>query len=196
MADHVEDLAPTNPTHQGVNPGVWVAVAIGAVVLAVVFVAAGHSSNGSGGSTGSAQSGVTAYGQPLNLTLKSFTDPATDGSGNTSDSQDNNDHYAVVNVDAINDGNSTLPSSIPVTITAFGSDGQAYDGTSETPTGDTLCNIGSNEALAPSETLTYCKGYVLPENVTVTRIEVSGNQGAGSGTVSWNVSDGFTGWSN
>lgn len=147
-------------------------------------------------STGGSQSGVTAYGQPLTLTLNSFTDPAKDTSGYQTDSEDNNDHYAVVNINATNDGNSTLPATIPVTITAFGSDGKAYGGGNETPGDDTLCNIGDDEALAPSETLTYCQGYVLPENVTVTRIEVSGNQGSGSGTVSWDVNDTFGGWSN
>jgi hypothetical protein len=167
-------------------------------VLVIIGVAAGHSSSASGDrsdSSYSAQSGVMAYGQPLTIQVTSFTDPAIDGSGNTCSDTNCSDHYAVVNISATNNGNSTLESNLPVTITAFGSDGIAYQRVTNTPDGDSLCSVGSESPLAPSVTLTYCAGFVLPSNVTVTRVEVSGNEGYGSGTVSWSVSDGFTGWS-
>lgn len=191
------DLAPvpvSDANARQVKPGVWVVLIVIVVVIAALAGKAAHS-NGSSATSYSAQSGVVAYNQPLTLTLKSFVDPATaDGGGTTDGNTD--DHFAVVNVNATNDGNSTLPSSIPVTITAFGSDGQAYNGQTETINGDTLCNVGEDVPLAPSETLNYCEGYVLPNSVTVTRVEVSGNQGRGSGTVSWDVNDTFPDWSN
>ncbi len=168
---------------------------VGVVVVAVLIAVgalAGHSSS----SGGSAQSGVTAYGQPLTLTLSSFTDPATDSSGYTSDSGNSNDHFAVVKVSTTNNGNSALPATIPITIAAFGTNGQAYERVNETDDGNTLCSYGDAQSLSPSETLPYCAGFVLPENVTVTRVEVSGNQGNGSGTVSWKVTDNFNGSSN
>ena len=174
----------------------WYGLGVIVVVLGVLLAAPGtrHILIGSSSANGPGQSGVTVYSQPLTLTLASFTDPATDQSGYTTDGN-SNDHYAVVKISATNNGNSTLPSSLPITITAFGSDGNAYEGGVETPTGDFLCSVGSDTALAPSETLTYCKGFVLPESVTVNRIEVSGNQGNGSGTANFNVSDTFSGWS-
>ena len=125
MADHVEDLASTNQTHEGVKPGVW--VAIGVVVLVVIFVAAGHSNSAgsSGGTTGAAQSGVMINGQPVTFGLSSFTDPATDGSGYQCD-QNCDNHYAVAKFASTNAGDTTLSLSLPITITAFGSDGNAY----------------------------------------------------------------------
>jgi hypothetical protein len=180
----------------------WYGLAV-LIVLLVLLAAipssraffSGSSSSSASNSGYSAQSGVTAYGQPLTLSLSSFTDPASDSSSYTSDAN-SNDHFAVVNVAVTNNGNSTLPATIPVTIAAFGSDGQVYQKVTETDDGNTLCSYGNATSLSPSETLTYCAGYVLPENVTVTRVEVSGNQGYGSGTVSWNVPDTFRGWSN
>ena len=191
----VTPASSANPKRASATPMV-VALAVGAVIVLIVLLhqSGSQSASGSTGSGWAPQSGVTAYGQPLNLDLTSFTDPATDGSGYTTD-ETGTDHFAIVNVSATNNGNSALPSSLPVTIAAFGSDGNVYSRLVETPNGDSVCAGGSDTTLSPSQTLSYCAGFVFPESVTVSRIEVSGNQGAGSGTVSWNVTDNFAGWS-
>ena len=95
------------------------------IVAVLIGLGASHSSNSSGGSTGSAQSGVTAYGQPLTFQLSSFDDQATDGSGYGCDSACDN-HYAIAHLSATNEGTATLQSYLPVTFTAFGSNGGTY----------------------------------------------------------------------
>ncbi len=207
MAEHPTDEAPQpqeqeapaptirNPLYKPLSARGVVGVIL--VIVVVVLIAAAVTSRsitGSSGSGWSTQSGVTAYSQPLDLTLTSFNDPGTDSGGNTSDSSNN--HFATVDVSATNNGNSTVPSSLPITITAFGSDGSAYERQTITPTGYFLWNSGNASSLSPSQTLSYCAGFVLPTSATVSRIEVSGNQGYGSGTVSWGVTDTFSGSSN
>jgi carbonic anhydrase/acetyltransferase-like protein (isoleucine patch superfamily) len=137
---------------------------------------------------------LSVDGQPVTFSIHRFVDPGTDQNGNNT-SGNSNDHYAIVQIAATDQGTSSLSSTLPVSAIAYGQTGAVYEATTTTPDGDDLCASGDASSLSPSETLYYCFGFVLPESDTVSRIEVSVNQQDGSGTKSWNVSDSFTGWS-
>ena len=73
-------------------------------------------------------------------------------------------------------GPHTLQSYLPVTFTAFGSNGGTYQSSQYANNGDTLCAYsGQNQPFSPSATMDYCAGFDLPRSVTVSRFEVSGD---------------------
>jgi carbonic anhydrase/acetyltransferase-like protein (isoleucine patch superfamily) len=136
---------------------------------------------------------ITVEGQPLNLNIYRFTDPARDQSGYSSDSD--NEHYAILQLKGTNEGSSSISASLPVSVIAYARNGVVYYPQSEAPNGDLLCASGGESSLSPGESLYYCYAFVLPESETVSRVEASANQQYGSGTMSWSVTDSFSGWS-
>ncbi len=138
-------------------------------------------------------SGMSFDGQPVKFTLTKFIDPADDVNGYNTDSQ--SDHYATVSFSARDEGGSSI-SSAPVTAIAYGQKGAVYQATRTTPDGDSLCNTGEPaDSFSPGETLYYCLAFVIPQSDTVSRIELSPESGYGNGSETWNVTDGFSGWS-
>jgi hypothetical protein len=181
---------PQLPPQTKSGPWVVAHLIAGIILLGGISAVIVPSTSGGSGSSWSAQSGVTVYGQPLTFLLTSFIDPAATINADSN----SNDHYAVVHVSATNNGTSALAANLPVTIAAFGNDGKAHQWVSGSPVGNGLCpTTGSPSELRPTETAGYCLGFLLPENFMVTRIEVSGMVGGGSGSVGWNVTDTFPG---
>ncbi len=163
-----------------------------------------------GGQIGPSQSGVKVDGQPVSITLSQFIDPARDEGGYTIDSQgaspQSDDHFATAELQITNRGNSTT-SNAALSIVAYDQNGNVYssvsnDGNISNQAYENFpCAAGRNldgnanvSSLSPNEVFTYCLAFILPERDVVSKIEVSGIVGNGTGYNTWTIADHFSGW--
>jgi len=159
------------------------------------------------GRSGQSLSGVIVDGQTLSIRIYQFIDPAKDDRGYNTDSQgvaqQNDDHFATAELQITNRGNSTIATGT-LSVLAYDQNGTAYSSTlsdnNDTSTGlgcasgPALDGNADLSSLSPGEAYTYCLAFILPEPDLISKIEVSGIAGSGSGYNAWDIGDYFTGW--
>jgi hypothetical protein len=154
--------------------------------------------------------GVKVDGQPLSIDVSQIIDPARDVGGYNTDSHgvapQNADHFATTELRVTNEGSSTL-SNGSLSVVAYDQNGTAFASVPndnnivgnayqylQCASGSALDGNADVSSLSPSEVFTYCLAFILPEPDDVSKIEVSGIVGNGTGYNTWAFIDGFHGW--
>jgi hypothetical protein len=184
------------------------------ITLAVLTLGWSSVAFGAGpvGRPGQTLTGVKIDGQHVSLTISGLVDPAKDVGGYNTDTQgnipQNDDHFITAELKVKNKGNSTI-STGTLSVVAYDQHGTAFSNTGnddnvvqdayqnlECASGNAIGGNPNLSSLLPGEVFTYCLALILPDKDDVTKIEVSGIAGSGSGYNEWAFIDTFRGWSN